>query len=250
METKYMARKLFYIIILFVFIFNLISYQAVTEADDEEVILTTYYPAPHGNYNNLQADTLTIGRGTPAAADQVGVVGFTPRVRPSSPQTGDLYFDNGASGSVAAGLYFKDASGWRSAISSSETKVMAQQVNLAVNSLSTGVQPVIDFAQVTITISSDSGEDVAIFYSPSVAINMHVGSAISVQATLYVGGDAKSTCQMRHLSTWYSNTCNLSWTGHLAKGTHNIKIEASGTGDGSFTSNGAVLVLRNVSSIS
>ncbi len=75
----------------------------IISAIAEEITLTTYYPAPTGNYNDLETETLTL---TPGAA---------PPVAAGSELEGMFYFDNGT-GTNPKGLYYceEDAGGWTS----------------------------------------------------------------------------------------------------------------------------------------
>jgi len=110
-----MVKKLFSLTIVLISTFSMLLLldQPIAEgaADTEEITLTTYYPAPHGDYNTLTTNQLVVGSGTPAATDQVGVVGFTPRPEPNIGQLGDLYFNDGSGGELE-GLHFRDSTGW------------------------------------------------------------------------------------------------------------------------------------------
>jgi microcystin-dependent protein len=77
---------------LFIFIFSGISY-----AQDEEIILTTYYPAPYGEYDML---VLEPQNGPPSA----------------NPPNGAMYFDDGTDVSRERGIYIYDG-GWVSGAS-------------------------------------------------------------------------------------------------------------------------------------
>jgi hypothetical protein len=70
----------------------LFSSQAYSQDDDdEEISLTTYYPAPYGSYSNIR---------------------LAPSPEPANPQKGLMYYDDGNS-SRAEGLYWYDGASWR-----------------------------------------------------------------------------------------------------------------------------------------
>jgi hypothetical protein len=79
---------------LFIFIFSGISYAQ----DQEEIVLTTYYPAPYGDYDML---VLEPQNGPPT----------------NNPPNGAMYFDDGSHASRERGLYIFDSTdgGWRHA---------------------------------------------------------------------------------------------------------------------------------------
>jgi len=76
--------------------------------DTEDITLTTYYPAPHGEYGTLSSDTLTVGLSGSAATDS-GVLNLKPRSSaPGAPNLeGDIYYHDGT-GARAEGLYYYD----------------------------------------------------------------------------------------------------------------------------------------------
>jgi len=54
---------------------NIASAEEDTEEDTEEITLTTYYPAPYGEYENLQANKLSVGVDLPANDGDVAIGG-------------------------------------------------------------------------------------------------------------------------------------------------------------------------------
>jgi len=79
------ARLLVFCFMLFVIT---ASGSFVSAADDnEEVTLTTYYPAPYGDYTNLTVSGELDLDG--------GLLNFTPISEPSSPAKGAMYYDEG-----------------------------------------------------------------------------------------------------------------------------------------------------------
>jgi microcystin-dependent protein len=77
-----------------VFLFTFIS-PGISYAQDEEIILTTYYPAPYGDYNMLTLEPMN-----------------GPPVDPAP--NGAMYFDDGSHASRERGLYIYDSTdgGW------------------------------------------------------------------------------------------------------------------------------------------
>ncbi|NQT00293.1 MAG: hypothetical protein HQ595_04330 [Candidatus Omnitrophica bacterium] len=65
----------------------------------EQITMTTYYPAPHGVYQTLQADVVSLvpSAGPPAAA--------------AAPTMGMVYFEDGGGG-VPMGLYYYSGVAW------------------------------------------------------------------------------------------------------------------------------------------
>jgi hypothetical protein len=71
-----------------------------TAQDTEEIILTTYYPAPYGDYDEITTDTMAVNRmavGSSATVPSTdGVIGFSTISSPpaaSASTVGDMYFD-------------------------------------------------------------------------------------------------------------------------------------------------------------
>jgi len=54
-------------VFLIVFVGLYFCVTSFAQAQDEEIPLTTYYPAPHGDYKSLDTETIQITGGTPAA---------------------------------------------------------------------------------------------------------------------------------------------------------------------------------------
>jgi len=93
------------IILLLVF-----SIASIASAQDDEITLTTYYPAPYGDYSKIAADSMSIGDSSkiPAAP---GVLHLEPRSStPGTANKGDLYYSDGTD--ATEGLYVQDATGW------------------------------------------------------------------------------------------------------------------------------------------
>ncbi len=86
--------------LLFIAITTIIT-TGIISAIAEEVTLTTYYPAPTGNYNDLEAGVLTL---TPGAGPPIGA---------GLELEGMFYYDDGT-GANPKGLYYceENAGGW------------------------------------------------------------------------------------------------------------------------------------------
>ena len=72
----------------------LILSPALLFASDEALTITTYYPAPNGNYNNLRANNLAIGSNASVPTAD-GFVNFKTTSVPIgyTPATGDMYYN-------------------------------------------------------------------------------------------------------------------------------------------------------------
>jgi hypothetical protein len=77
----------------------ILSFSNIATAQDEEITLTTYYPAPHGEYDAIVADRMAIGINGQVPATS-GVLNLEPLTSsgtiptaPGSGNLGDLYFD-------------------------------------------------------------------------------------------------------------------------------------------------------------
>jgi len=82
--------------------------------NQEDITLTTYYPAPYGEYNSLSANSFAVGSGASVPATS-GVIAFESIDTSSGdlPGTiGDLYFDDGEATTRSEGLYYLGSSGW------------------------------------------------------------------------------------------------------------------------------------------
>jgi len=83
--------------------------------DQEEITLTTYYPAPHGNYSTLQAesfetDRIGVGSGISAPTDN-GVIRLEPRdTAPAEEVPGNIYYQN--NGASPGEVKFYDGVQW------------------------------------------------------------------------------------------------------------------------------------------
>ncbi|MFH1645931.1 MAG: hypothetical protein ABIB11_05865, partial [Candidatus Omnitrophota bacterium] len=76
-------------------------------AETEEITLSTYYPAPYGEYEDLTASSFAIGA-NPSVPTVSGVMNFEPlTVMPSSAMEGDLCYDDAANR-----LKYHDGSNW------------------------------------------------------------------------------------------------------------------------------------------
>jgi len=61
--------------------------------DEEKIELTTYYPAPYGKYDELQANKLAVGSGVATSED--GVISLKNLATPPTEIEGSLYYDSG-----------------------------------------------------------------------------------------------------------------------------------------------------------
>jgi hypothetical protein len=81
--------------------------------DTEEITLTTYYPAPYGDYKEITAEEISVNRasvGADATSPETdGVVNFAsiPEPAASSSAIGDIYFDG-----TDFKYYRSDEAGW------------------------------------------------------------------------------------------------------------------------------------------
>lgn len=80
-------------------------------AEDESIELTTYYPAPYGDYDSLSADTLEIGIPGSLNPDSGGIQ-LAPRSNPPTAGNGTIYYDDGSDDSRTAGLYINNGGNW------------------------------------------------------------------------------------------------------------------------------------------
>ncbi len=87
---------------------------------DESLTITTYYPSPHGTYNELRTKKTVIGdinsATTPTPSD--GAVTLMPTSQPSSYSRGTLYFDNSESK-----FKYYNGSAWKTLGSSGYTQI-------------------------------------------------------------------------------------------------------------------------------
>jgi hypothetical protein len=83
---------------LLAIIYTLFLMVGIASADDEEITLTTYYPAPYGEYEELSTNKLAIGPGA-TMPENDGVISFSPLTSglggtaPTEGNLGDIYFD-------------------------------------------------------------------------------------------------------------------------------------------------------------
>ena len=73
-------------------VFLCVSATAFAAEETEEITLTTYYPAPYGEYENLQADKLAVGS-TAVVSTVDGVINFATITPPTTGTKGDFAFD-------------------------------------------------------------------------------------------------------------------------------------------------------------
>lgn len=90
------------IAVLFIILYSVCTclYSALAEANDgdsEEITLTTYYPAPYGDYDMLSADRLIV---TPYA------------LPPDDPTMGEIFFADGSDAEYDRGLYIYLGDRW------------------------------------------------------------------------------------------------------------------------------------------
>jgi len=93
------------------FVILVLSVVGMCYAQDESIELTTYYPAPYGDYDWLTADSLQVGNVGSTAGDS-GSIELTPRSNPPTGNSGTIYFDDGSDASRTAGLYMNNQSNW------------------------------------------------------------------------------------------------------------------------------------------
>jgi len=113
-----MSKKLVVIFmgVLLCSLFNLSSVFS-QDAEKEQIVSTTYYPAPFGDYDELQADSMAVGDGVAMPADGGlavsninvgGAMSFMPSAQPDTAAEGMIYYD-----STSHKLKFFDGSNWK-----------------------------------------------------------------------------------------------------------------------------------------
>jgi len=95
-------KKIYLILFLLVFFSGL--------AFSEDLTITTYYPSPHGSYNELSANRLSIN--TDSVASNNGVIRFNPVDIASDGNEGELYYDS----SEHRFKYRDNTTGWKNII--------------------------------------------------------------------------------------------------------------------------------------
>ncbi len=95
----------------FLYALTVLVLSMATSAYAGKIELTTYYPAPYGEYKDISAYTLKIGSGG-ASIPQDGVINFSPQASKTdaSGTEGDVYYD-----ASAHNFKYKNnaASGWQ-----------------------------------------------------------------------------------------------------------------------------------------
>ncbi len=93
-------KKVLVVIVFFIVFFASVAYS-------EDLTITTYYPSPHGSYNELSANRLSIN--TDSVASNNGVIRFNPVDIASDGNEGELYYDS----SEHKFKYMNNTSGWK-----------------------------------------------------------------------------------------------------------------------------------------
>jgi len=111
------------------------------QADTEEITLTTYYPAPHGDYSTLTSGTIAVdrigvGSGINAPADN-GVIGLEPRDAAPASVEGNIYYQSNDPNPGEVKFY--DGTAWVNFIPAAFRVVGSGAFNMAKNSAASGV---------------------------------------------------------------------------------------------------------------
>ena len=204
-----------------------LSIVSICYAEDgtEEIVLTTYYPAPYGEYEELQSDKLAVGSNAAMPTDN-GVLQFeklttTDGTIPAytAAKEGTIYYNADA---TEKKFKFNDGSGWQDlGGGGGGNNIIFTSV---AGTYSTSSTTWVDIPDVSITESFPGGNVFILFEghfsvsAPTVATNGYV--------RLLIDGTEYDSSWCRGEFYVFGGTIVLSWAGNLDAGNHTIKAQA------------------------
>jgi hypothetical protein len=221
----------------------ILSFSGLAAAQDEEITLTTYYPAPYGDYDNLRTDTIAVNKiavgGTTVPVTD-GVIGFASRATepPANvSRAGDLYFDG------TEFKYYKVTS--TSTIDDEGNEVIETTgAWTSVGAMGGGGLQNMIFATATagdgwetetnntdwqvidgLTITQNfTNQRVFIIFEASLGINAPT-SPTNAHVALFINGNQLDTSRLRADYNVFGNSVVLTWAG-LLNGANTIHVAA------------------------
>ena len=196
-----MKLRIFFIV-LFVF-----SFSGQTYAQDESLTISTYYPAPYGEYEELST----------------GRFHLEPRdTRPGGPAIGDIYYDNGTTN--AEGVYAYTSTGWSQILGTGGGGVIAENtlVHADVGGTFVGGPRVF-----TITESLELDQKAVVFINSLFGNRCLPLTSGGMGGTITVNGDIYAANSPQGAKEFIDS---ISCFVVLDAGTHTITLTATGNG--------------------